>query len=113
MDNQILLYQALLSKGDYLPQVGQNKTFCSFEAGIRAKFENWHKVFESDKKEYLKSLLDDIKLTDDIENQLNSIINNTINNKVVTDWRKYFIENPDYIKYCEKLQLRFYYNDNG
>ena len=112
MDNQ-LLYQALLSKGDYLPQVGQNKTFCSFEAGIRAKFENWHKVFESDKKEYLKSLLDDIELTDGIENQLNSIINNTINNKVVTDWRKCFIENLDYIKYCEKLQLRFYYNDNG
>jgi len=104
-ENQILLYQALLSKGDYLPEVGWNKTFCSFETGIRAKSENWHRVFESDKKEYLKSLLDDINLTRNIENELNRIIKTEVTG--VSDWRKYFIENPNYIKYCEKSQLRF------
>ncbi len=106
-DNQILLYQALLSKGDYLPEVGQNKTFCSFDESIRAKLENWHKVFENDKNEYLKSLLDDLNSTHNIENELNNI-----NKTGVTDWRKYLIENPDYIKYSEKLQLRFNYGDN-
>jgi len=102
-DNQILLYRVLLSKGDYLPKVGLNKTFCSFDRRIRAKSESWHRVFESDKKEYLKSLLDDLNSTHNIENELK---NNIIKTEV-TDWRKYFIENPDYIKYCRELQLRF------
>jgi len=102
-DNQILLYQALLSKGDYLPEVGQNKTFCSFDTGIRAKSESWHRVFESDKKKHLKELLDNLNLTNNnLENELSSIIK-----AKVSDWRKYFIENPDYTEYCEKLQLRF------
>ncbi len=107
-ENQILLYKALLTKGDYLPKVGSNKTFCSFDAGIRAKSENWHRVFESDNKEHLKNLLDDLNLTNTIENELKNIV------KVgAINWRKYFIENSDYIKYCENLQLRFYYSENG
>ncbi|WP_456465269.1 DUF262 domain-containing protein [Desulfurobacterium sp.] len=108
-ENQILLYQALLLKGDYLPEVGQNKTFCSFDAGIRAKSENWHKVFESSKKGYLKELLDDLSLTENIEKELMDVLKKELKN--ITGWRKYFIENSNYIAYCEELQLRF--NKNG
>ena len=105
--NQILLYQALLSKGDYLSEIGRNKTFCSFDIGVRAKSENWHKVFEDNKKEYIKELLDELNLNNgnDIENELKKIIKK--NKQKVTDWRKYFIENPDYIEYCKNLQIRF------
>ncbi len=104
-NNQILLYQALLTKGDYLPKIGQNKTFCSFETGLRAKSESWHNVFENESKQYLKDLLDDINIDSDenIETQLKQIIKNPH----ILDWRKYFIENPDYIEYCNKLFLRF------
>jgi len=103
-DNQILLYQVLLTKGDYLPQIGHNKTFCSFDTGLRAKSESWHRVFESDEKEYLKALLDDINLSN---KNIKSQLENIIKTHSVSDWRKYFIENPSYIEYCEKLQLRF------
>ncbi len=109
-DNQILLYQVLLSKGDYLPEVGWNKSFCSFDTGIRAKSESWHGVFESEKKEFLKKLLDDFNFTSNTETELKNIIRKEVTK--IKDWRKYFIENPDYIKYCEKLQLRFYFSDN-
>jgi len=108
-ENQILLYRALLSKGDYLSEVGQNKTFCSFDAVVRAKSENWHRVFESEKNKYLKKLLDELDITNEIEDELKSIIEESS----VSDWRKYFIENSEYIKYCENLQLRFYYSENG
>jgi hypothetical protein len=108
-ENQVLLYQALLSKGDYLPKIGQNKTFCSFDTtSVRAKYESWHKVFDSDKKQYLKNLLDDINLNNNIKSELENIVKTE-----VKDWRKYFIENPDYIKYCENLQLRFYSHNDG
>ena len=105
--NQVLLYQALLSKGDYLPEIGQNKTFCSFDnTSVRAKSESWHRVFEdSEKAKYLKALLDDLTSSNDIKN--------IIDKEKVIDWRKYFIENPNYIKYCEKLQLRFSHSENG
>ncbi len=106
-ENQILLYQTLLTKGDYLPEVGLNKTFCSFDEHIRAKSESWYRVFENSKKEYLKELLDDLNPTNNIENELKKIINKAR----VEDWRKYFIKNPEYIKYCKELQLRFYYNE--
>jgi len=102
-DNRLLLYSALLTKGDYLPEIGSNKTFCSFEPAIRAKSENWHRVFESDSRKYLKYLLDDIDLNKDLKKQLKKIIKS----HSVSDWRKYFINNPDYIKYCKELQLRF------
>lgn len=110
-ENQILLYQALLTKGDYLPEVGLNKTFCSFDTHIRAKSESWHRVFESNKKEYIKKLLDDISSAENIEKELRSVLDKELKN--ITDWRKYFVENPEYIEYCEELQLRFPYSENG
>lgn len=116
---QILIYQALLTKGNYLPPLGSNYTFCSFDAtSPRQRNDNWRKVFNSDKlratedntqrKEYLRQLLDDSNFNiSDVKLSLETIISNS----QVNDFRKYFIENYLYIKYCEKLQLR-YINEN-
>jgi hypothetical protein len=94
LENQILLWQALLTKGDYLRKVRpykyETKTFYSFDKDIRSKSENWHRVFDSDKKIYLKELLDDLNLNNanDVKNELENVINKS----EVKDWRRYLID---------------------
>ncbi len=119
-DNQVSIYQALLSKGDYLPKVGKsgNYTFCSFdEKSVRIKNDNWRKVFNSDKLKstedntkrtlYLKALLDDTKFDKiDIKTSLNSIISTYLFK--YNDPLSFFITKSDSIKYCEQLQVRWY-----
>lgn len=105
--NQILVYRALLSKGDYLPKGdGSNKTFCSFEAALRTKRDNWRRVFnDASKKRILKELLDDGDF--DI-NQVQLSLRKVIENYSYTDWKSHFIKHEEYISYCEKLQIRWY-----
>lgn len=111
---QILIYQALLTKGNYLAPLGSNYTFCSFDAtSPRQRNDNWRKVLNSNKlratedntqrKEYLQNLLDDPHF--DINN-VQASLNSIIKKSQVDDFRKYFIENKEYIEYCKKLQLR-------
>jgi len=117
-NNQVYIYQALLTKGNYLPKLGSNHTFCSFdEKSIRIKNDNWRKVFNSDKLSstednpqrnlYLKSLLDDSKFNiSDIGTSLNKIISSYAFKCV--NPLSFFIAYPSYIKYCKKLQIRWY-----
>jgi len=108
-NNQMHIYQGMLTKGDYLVgEVGVNRTFCSFATSVRAKFDNWQKIFNSDKKLYLKELLDDNNF--DISNIQSSLIA-IIDNYAYNDWKSLFIRNKDYIKYCNQLQIRWY-SDN-
>ena len=107
-DNQILVYQALLTKGDYLPKLGPNYTFCSFEKNYRTKYDNWLKVFNSNTKtEFLRRLLNDIQIKD-IPNSLKSIINNwqkDNNDKEIL--YRYTLMQEHCLKYCKKLQIRW------
>ena len=109
-ENYDFLFQrALLTKGDYLPQVGnsENYTFCIFEEALRTKIDNWRKVFNDEEDTLLlKELLDDID-KDDILNSLKE----TINNHCVNDWRKLIIEHSDNISYCQYRQIRWYSDD--
>ena len=112
-DNQILLYQALLTKGDYLPEIGSNYTFCNFETAIRAKSDTWHKVFNDKvKSNYLKDLLDDFN-KNDIQNSLENIKQQWIgkydcnNSNDKTKYLYTLISNSENIKYCNKHQIRF------
>lgn len=103
-NDEHLVHRALLAKGDYLVEIGRNCTFCSFEAALRTKNDNWRKVFnDQDKRTMLKSLLDDI-LLNNIRYSLDQVINDFQEN----DWRIYFVKNPKIILYCKKLQTRFY-----
>jgi hypothetical protein len=118
-ENHILLYQSLLTKGNYLPKTGSNHTFCSFNTSIRERSENWQKVFNSEKKEYIKKLLDDIN-ENDIKHSLIQIKNNWLKNKSYNnfDFEGNFenififtlVSNKKNIIYCENLQIRYYEN---
>ncbi len=108
-ENQILFYQALLTKGDYLPDIGSNYTFCSFDVALRTKRDNWRKFFNNKRKNiYLKELFDD---TDLKINQLKDSLKNIIQKYDVMDWKNLLIKNSDYIKYCTKLQIRWNSSD--
>jgi len=122
--NKIMVYQALLTKGNYLPQLGSNYTFCSFyEKSIRIKNDNWRKVFNSDKlkksdniyrKLYLKNLLNDtIFDNESIESSLKNIITKWVKDyddnheKCEKKYLHALISNKNNIKYCKNLQLRY------
>ncbi|HQF90346.1 MAG TPA: DUF262 domain-containing protein [Methanofastidiosum sp.] len=97
-----LFERALLAKGNYLVKDGMNYTFCNFEEGLRAKMDNWRKVFNDDiKSQYLKYLLDELT-SENIQEDLNRIIERFKED----DWRKYFIKNPNNLGYCEKKKIR-------
>ncbi len=108
-NHNFLFQRALLTKGDFLPQVGntENSTFCNFEEALRTKLDNWRKVFNDDKGTlFLKELLDSIDNTNII-----SDLKEIIKKHGVTDWRKLIIENPDNISYCQNRQIRWYSDD--
>lgn len=73
-DNYDCLFQrALFTLGNYLVPISGHYTFCNFEKNLRAKMDNWRKVFNDDiRNTYLKQLLDAI--TDSIKNDLQTII---------------------------------------
>lgn len=107
-NNNYLIQRALLAKGDYLPSIKSNYTFCSSETALRTKEYNWRKVFndfdeDSEITYIFKKLLDDISLEKDIEFNLENIIN-TFDEE---DWREGFIKEPLIIDYCKRLQIRF------
>lgn len=103
-DNYDCLFQrALLTFGDYLVPISGHYTFCNFEKGLRAKIDNWRKVFNDDIKcNYLKQLLDAIKI-DSMKKDLESIVNNFQENE--GDWKSLFIKNDGIIKYCVNYQI--------
>jgi hypothetical protein len=97
-----LFQRALFACGYYIENIGNSKTFCSFETGLRAKNDNWRKVFNDDKKTIvLKHLLDKIKL-ETIELDLNGIINGYIEK----DWKSVFIHNVRILPYCCNYQIK-------
>lgn len=117
-NNQTILYQALLTIRDYLPELNSNYTFCSFDgASVRIKNNNWRKIFNDDTKtEYFKNLLRDID-KNYIKNSLENIIQNYLKDKsycsLDNSQDKYLfalISNSENIIYCNNLQLRYYQN---
>jgi len=114
-NDEFLFERALLAKGDYLVQKGSNSSFCNFDDHLRAKMDNWRKVFNnSDKRNFLKSLLDQVchSLNGDYQNE-EKIKNAFI--KIIeaydnTDWRYLFIKNKDLLSFCVNKQIRYYDN---
>lgn len=108
-DNYYCLFQrALLTFGDYLVPISGHFTFCNFEKGLRAKTDNWRKVFNDDtKSNYLKQLLDNVKINS-INDDLQKIVDGFQENN--NDWRWLFIKNKGIIEYCLNYQIN---NLNG
>lgn len=101
-DHEFLFQRALLTFGDFLPQVGRgdNYTFCVFDETLRTKLENWRNVFNK-KAPILKLLLDNISLAT-LTSDLTTIV------EVYSDdtWRSKIVGHPEYIRYCNKRQIR-------
>lgn len=97
-----LFQRALLACGYYIVNISNSKTFCNFEIGLRAKNDNWRKVFNDDKKTLvLKTLLDRVQL-ETVESDLNAIINDYNEN----DWKNVFICNSRILLYCCNYQIK-------
>lgn len=109
--DEFLFQRALLSKGNYLPRLGnsRNFTFCVSTLGLRAKNENWRAVLKDiTKLEYIKELLNDSKFDiKDIKQSLTDIRNASS----IDDFRKYFIYDISFMNYCKKQQIQYW--DNG
>lgn len=103
-----LFQRALLTFGDYLVNISGHYTFCKFEDNLRAKMDNWRKVFNNDtKSNYLKQLLNAIKI-DSIHEDLRTIVMNFQENE--NDWMTLFIKNEGIIEYCTNYQINKWNN---
>jgi hypothetical protein len=102
-NDDCLFQRALLTFGDYLVPISGHFTFCNFEKGLRAKTDNWRKVFNDEaKSNYLNQLLDAIKI-DSIKKDLQSIVKTFQENE--SDWKSLFIKNKGIIEYCINYQI--------
>lgn len=93
-----LFRKALLTRGDYLVNIGKRLTFCNFAANPRDKQDTWNKLFDDDNKsKLLKELLDQLHPNEVTDENLQEICNNYINNfneqqDFYKDWRYLFIK---------------------
>lgn len=103
-DNFDCLFQrALLTFGNYVVPISGHYTFCRFENSLRAKMDNWRKVFNDEKKcSYLNQLLDKIKI-DTIKNDLEYIVDYFQEDQ--NNWMSLFIKNKGIIEYCNNYQI--------
>jgi len=101
-----LLPRALLTFGSFLPQVGANHLFpLSNGESLRARKDNWQRVFKnSNHLNILKLLCDEVR--DDlstIKDKLNELIKGYDTN----DWTWYFVKNSKVISYCSQGFIRW------
>lgn len=102
-NNDCLFQRALLTFGDYLVPISGHYTFCNFDKGLRAKTDNWRKVFNDEtRSNYFKQLLDSISVSS-IKKDLQSKINKFQENE--SDWKSLFIKNKGLIEYCVNYQI--------
>jgi hypothetical protein len=95
-----IIERALLAKGDYLIAKGSNRySFCLPNmTNSRWRDENWRIVFNNpEKRQILKELLED-------EYALENINSESFD---YTNWRKYFIDDPELIAYCKQRLIRW------
>ncbi len=106
-DDNFIFQRALLSQYNYLPKAGSNYTFCVSDLALRTKMDNWRKVLNNkEKSDSFKELLEDLTLATIGEDLKNIILKSSC-----IDWRQYFIKDVQFIKYCEKKQIRYYSED--
>ena len=109
--NDYLLHRALLTFGDYLVWQGSNKSFCrNVQSNARDRNENWRSVFNdvSHRQKLFFQLLNALDEGHEIRGMESIVANSN-----VTDWRKFIIEEPEMLKECSKMCIRFNYDESG
>jgi len=120
-NNNFLLERAVLTKGNYLISTSYNRyNFLSTKKNPRDY--SWKRLLrlppltaneheKTDwklKRSYVKELLDDEKFNiHSLENSLTKICKD-----IPLDWRKYFVENAQLIRYCSQGFISFYSPDD-
>ena len=96
------LQRKLLMKGDYFVHISGNKfRFNKNDAGsLRARNDNWRKVFNGDADYYPFVTLKEVIESD----------NNIIDASIIDDWKKYFIKYPKVMSYCNETFIDFYHD---
>lgn len=108
--------RAVLSKGDYLIVTTANrKNLLSTTTNLRdyswnrllrlppIGIQNDEIIYWKNRRDFVKNVFDDKDFDNkNLQASLQNIINTPIN-----DWRKYFIGNPELIRYCEQGFIRF------
>jgi hypothetical protein len=104
--SKYILQRALLTCGDYLPHVGANHLFpLSNRESLRARRDNWQRVFNNSKNiNILKLLCDEVS---NYESNLYEKLNDIINSYSTQDWTWYFIKNYKVINYCTQGFIRW------
>ncbi|WP_457635755.1 DUF262 domain-containing protein [Persephonella sp.] len=115
-ENQQKIYASLLTIGDYLPTVGDNKrTLCSFDKNIRSKLDGWYKVFEDkEKKEIFKEFLDKIYVKNVKKSLIKLLFRHEFDCK---DWKSYLIEvlkiDKEFLNFFQSNHLYLHFKGSG
>ncbi|MBD3907315.1 DUF262 domain-containing protein [Chryseobacterium sp. Ch-15] len=100
-----ILFRSLLTYGNCFFKSGNTLTYPSNVRGtLRNRNENWRRFIDS-KFNYVKNVIDETNLDEDIEQQLNNLIQNydsTLTNRVK------LIMNSELLKYPENNHIRVY-----
>ncbi|MBA1447024.1 MAG: DUF262 domain-containing protein [Gammaproteobacteria bacterium] len=110
-----LFERALLAKGDYLIKSGSNHSFLknghdrdiSWKRLLRGSESQNDENKTSFKRKYVKSLLDDLNISD----VKSSLVGIAANPDDIDEWRKMVVEYPEIVKCCEKTFVRRNMND--
>lgn len=124
LNSNYLLERAVLTKGDYLIPSANNR--CSFLSSNKVnnylRDYSWRSLLQlssidnseedllywKEKRNFVKNLFDDSQYQNsNVPDSLNKIIKNT-----PVDWRKYFVTNPELIRYCELGFVKFINENN-
>jgi len=104
--SKMILHRALLTVGDYLPEVGANLLFpLAKRDSLRARKDNWQRVFnDPDHRKILKKLCDYvINNPSDVQTALLE----KCSSYNVKDWKWYFIKSYRTVNYCKQGFIRF------
>jgi hypothetical protein len=100
--DNFLFQRALLAIGDYLIDSGDKYSFCKSDTGgLRVRNYNWRIVFNrTDKQIILKSLLERIQKKESLQDICSLNIQENL-------WRRYIINHPEIIEYCNDRLINF------
>ncbi len=117
VNEDFILERAVLTKGDYLIPSGVDRLnfLCSTKVNNYLRDYSWRSLltlpylgheepeYWEPKRRFVKYLFDDSRYDIiDLSNSLNKIIKDS-----AQDWRRYFINNPELIRYCTQGFIRF------
>lgn len=108
MNDKFFVERAILSKGNYLIPASRDRYNFSSNDKIKNydRDYSWKRLLRTDdnewwtnRREYIKSVLDDENFN---KNDVRVSLEKIINKSDVSNWRKYFIRNPQLMKYCKQ-----------